>query len=69
MKKDHQENELWTAVNPVTGKREVPDPKSDFNPGETIVKLFLLRAIRWLCDHPWNISFQLRDGSKLETCA
>jgi hypothetical protein len=40
MKKDHQENELWTAANPVTGKRELTDPKSDFNPGETIVKLF-----------------------------
>jgi hypothetical protein len=36
MKKGYQGDELWTAVNPVTGKRELVDPEGEFIPGETI---------------------------------
>ena len=31
--------QLWTAVNPATGKREFVDPEGEFIAGETIVKL------------------------------
>jgi hypothetical protein len=40
MKKGYQGDELWTAVNPLTGKRGLVDPESELIPGETIVKLY-----------------------------
>jgi hypothetical protein len=40
MKKGYEGDELWTAVSPATGKREIIDPESEFIPGETIIKLY-----------------------------
>jgi len=40
MVKVYQGDELWTAVNPLTGKREIVDPEGEFVPGEIIVKLY-----------------------------
>ena len=39
MKKGYQGNELWSAISPLTGKREIIDPESELIPSETIVKL------------------------------
>ena len=36
----YQGDELWTAVNPSTDKREIIDPEGELIPGETIVKLY-----------------------------
>jgi hypothetical protein len=40
MKKGYQGDEIWSAVNPASGKRELIDPEGEFIPGETIVKLY-----------------------------
>jgi hypothetical protein len=40
MKKGCQGDELWTAVNSLTGKREIVDPEGEFIPDERIVKLY-----------------------------
>ena len=45
MIKGYQGDELWTAVNPATGKREIVDPKGEFIPGETIVKLYYCKRL------------------------
>jgi hypothetical protein len=42
MKKGYQGHELWSAVNPLTGKREHVDPEGELIPGETIIKLYYL---------------------------
>jgi hypothetical protein len=43
MKKGHQGDELWSAVNPLTGKRELVEPEGELIPGETIMKLYCKR--------------------------
>ena len=45
MIKGYQGDELWTAVNPSTGKREIVDPEGEFLPGETIVKLYYCKRL------------------------
>ena len=45
MIKGYQGDELWTAVNPATGKREIIDPEGEFIPGETIIKLYYWKRI------------------------
>ena len=40
MIKGYRGNELWTAMNPSTGKRQIVDPEREFIPDETIVKLY-----------------------------
>jgi hypothetical protein len=40
MIKGYQGDELWTAINPSTGKRQIVDPEGECIPGETIVKLY-----------------------------
>jgi hypothetical protein len=40
MIKGYQGDELWTAVNPSTGKRQIIDAEGEFIPGETIIKLY-----------------------------
>jgi len=37
--------ELWTAMNPSTGKRQIVDPEGEFIPGETIIKLYYWKRI------------------------
>ena len=45
MKQGYQGDELLTAVNPLSGKREVVDPEGEFIPGETIVKLYYCKRL------------------------
>jgi hypothetical protein len=45
MKTGYQGDELWTAVNPITGKRELVDPEGQFIPGETIMKLYYCKRL------------------------
>jgi len=40
----YQGDELWTAINPSTGKRQIVDPEGEFIPGETIIKLYYLET-------------------------
>ena len=45
MTKGYQGDELWTAVNPATGRRDIVDPEGEFIPGETIMKLYYSKRI------------------------
>jgi hypothetical protein len=45
VKKGYQGDEIWSAVSPVTGKRELVDPEGEFIPGETIVKLYYCKRL------------------------
>ena len=45
MIKGYQGDELWTAVNPVSGKREIVDPEGGCLPGETIIKLYYCKRL------------------------
>jgi hypothetical protein len=45
MEKGYQGDELWSAVNPATGKRELVDAEGEFIPGETIVKLYYCKRL------------------------
>jgi hypothetical protein len=45
MKKGYQGDELWTAVNPLSGKRELVDSEGEFIPGEAIVKLYYCKRL------------------------
>ena len=45
MIKGYQGNELWAAMNPSTGKREIIDPEGELIPGETIVKLYYCKRL------------------------
>ena len=45
MIKGYQGDELWTAMNPSTGKREIVDPEGEFLLGETIIKLYYCKRL------------------------
>jgi len=45
MKKGYQGDELWSAVNPITGKRELVDQEGELIPCETIVKLYYCKRL------------------------
>jgi hypothetical protein len=45
MKKGYQGDELWSAINPLTGKRELIDPEGELMPGETIIKLYYCKPL------------------------
>jgi hypothetical protein len=45
MKKGYQGDELWSAVNPATGKRELVDPGGELIPGERIIKLYYCKRL------------------------
>ena len=45
MKKGYQSNELWSAISPLTGKREIIDSEGELIPGETIVKLYYCKRL------------------------
>jgi hypothetical protein len=45
MIKGYQGDQLWTAVNPSTGKREIVDPEGELIPGETIIKLYYCKRL------------------------
>ena len=45
MIKGYLGDELWQAINPLTGKWEHVDPEGEFIPGEVIVKLFYCKRL------------------------
>ena len=45
MKKGYQGDQLWSAVNPLTGNREIIDPESELVSGETIIKLYYCKQL------------------------
>ena len=67
MIKGYQGDELWTAVNPATGKREIVDPEGEFIAGETIIKLFYSRRIDGYVTIPGDALFKVAaDGYTVE---
>jgi hypothetical protein len=44
MIKGYQGDELWTAMNPSTGKRQIVDPEGEFIPGENNHQTVLLET-------------------------
>jgi hypothetical protein len=63
MKKGYQGDELWTAVNPLTGKREIVDPEGEFVPGETIVKSYYCKRIDGYVTIPGASLFKVQADS------
>jgi hypothetical protein len=45
MKKGYQGDELWSAVNPLTGQRETIDPEGELIPGERIMKFYYCKRL------------------------
>jgi hypothetical protein len=67
MIKGYQDDELWTAINPSTGKRQIVDPEADFIPGEIIVKLYYWKRIDGYVTIPGDSLFKVtEDGYTLE---
>jgi hypothetical protein len=67
MKKGYQGDELWTAVNFATRKREIIDPEAEFIPGETIIKLYYCKRLDGYVTVPGASVFKVSpDGCTLE---
>jgi hypothetical protein len=66
MKKRYQGDELWSAVNPMTGKREPIDPEGELIPGETIIKLYYCRHLDGYVTIPGASLFKVAADSTLE---
>jgi hypothetical protein len=67
MKKGYQGDEIWSAVSPVTAKRELVDPEGEFIPGETIIKLYYWKRIDGYVTVPGDSLFKVAaDGWTLE---
>ena len=69
MIRGYQGDELWTAINPSTGKRQIVDPEGEFIPGETIIKLHYWKRIDGYVTIPGDSLFKVApDGYTLESC-
>jgi len=67
MKKGYQGNELWSAISPLTGKREIIDSEGELIPGETIVKLYYCKRLDGYVTVPGASLFRVAlDGCTLE---
>ena len=67
MKKGYQGDELWSAVNPASGKRELIHPEDEFIPGETIIKLYYCKRLDGYVTVPGVSLFKVAsDGYTLE---
>jgi hypothetical protein len=70
MIKGYQGDELWTAMNPLIGKREIVDPEGEFIPGETIIKPYYWKRIDGYATVPGDSLFKVAvDGYALEIVA
>ena len=67
MKKGYQGDEIWSAVNPATGKRELVDPEGEFIPGETIIKLYYCKRLDSYVTVPGASLFKVSDSCMLES--
>ena len=65
MEKGYQGDELWTAVNALTGKRELVDPEGEFIPGETITKLYYCKRLDGYVTIPGASLFRVAPDSTL----
>ena len=45
MIKGYQGDEIWSAVHPASGKRELIDPEGEFIPDETMIKLYYCKRL------------------------
>src|SRR6476620_10770159 len=68
MIKGYQGDELWTAVNPATGKHEVVEPEGEFIPGETIIKLCYWKGIDGYVRIPGDSLFKVVAVTRARTC-
>ena len=67
MKKGYQGDEIWSAVHPTSGKRELIDPEGEFIPGETIIKLYYCKRLDGYVTIPGASLFKVApDGCALE---
>lgn len=63
----YQGDELWTAVNRATGKREIIDPEGELIEGETIVKLYYCKRLDGYVTVPGASLFKVApDGCTLD---
>ena len=67
MEKGYQGDELWTAVNPVTNKREIVDPEGEFILGETIIKLYYWKRVDGYMTVPGDSVFKVAADGSLQT--
>jgi hypothetical protein len=70
VEKGYHGDELWSAVNPASGKREFVDPGGEFIPGETIMKFYYCTRLDGYVTVPgaWGVTLQSAgDGYTLET--
>ena len=65
MIKGYQSDELWTAMNPLSGKRQIVDAEGEFTPGATIVKLYYWKRVDGYVTVP-GVFKVATDGSTLE---
>ena len=67
MIRGYRGDELWTAMNPSTGKRQIVDPEGEFIPGETIIKLYYWKRIDGYVTIPGDSLFKVApDGYTIE---
>ena len=66
MKKGYQGDELWSAVNPLTGERELVDPEGELIPGETIIKFFYCKRLDGYVTIPGASLFKVATDYTLE---
>jgi hypothetical protein len=68
MKQRYQGDELWSAVSPLTGKREIIDPEGELAAGETIIKLYYCKRLDDYVTVPGASLFRIAaDGHTLES--
>jgi hypothetical protein len=66
MIKGYQGDELWSAVDPQTGKWEIIDPEGERIVGETIIKLFYCKRLDGYVTIPGASLFKVRADHTLE---
>ena len=67
MIKGYQGEELWTAMNPLSGKRQIVDPEGEFIPGETTIKQYYCKRFDGYVTVPGASLFKVApDGCKLK---
>jgi hypothetical protein len=59
MIRGYKGEELWSAINPATNKREVIDPEGELIPGETIVKLYYCKRLDGYVTIPGDSIFKV----------
>jgi hypothetical protein len=67
VKKGYQGDEIWSAVSPASGKREMIDPEGELIPGETIIKRYWCKRLDGYVSVPGASLFRVAaDGCTFE---